>query len=138
MAQYINKDTYVGNTGKQLKDIKTNADNISINANNISSNTNKINAINKRLSNVCLHSGAGPTSFTVHGGPYATILVISMYYVGIIALNNGGQNVHNIYGGIPNLTFTWINSTTIQISGFESWNHHIFIGSSTIDQIISN
>ena len=29
MAQYINKDTYVGDTGKQLKDIKTNADNIS-------------------------------------------------------------------------------------------------------------
>ena len=28
MAQYINKDTYVGDTTKQLKDIKTNADNI--------------------------------------------------------------------------------------------------------------
>lgn len=28
MAQYINKDTYVGDTNKQLKDIKTNADDI--------------------------------------------------------------------------------------------------------------
>ena len=28
MAQYINKDTYVGDTSKQLKDIKANADNI--------------------------------------------------------------------------------------------------------------
>jgi len=26
MAQYVNKDVYVGDTGKQLKDIKTNAD----------------------------------------------------------------------------------------------------------------
>lgn len=33
---YINKDFYVGDTGKQLKDIKTNADNISSNTNNIS------------------------------------------------------------------------------------------------------
>lgn len=45
MAQYINKDTYVGDTGKQLKDIKTNADNISSNLmsiNNINNNLNKI------------------------------------------------------------------------------------------------
>ena len=28
MAQYINKDTYVGDTGKQLKDILTNANNL--------------------------------------------------------------------------------------------------------------
>ena len=35
MAQYINKDTYVGDTGKQLKDIKTNADNIDTNTTNI-------------------------------------------------------------------------------------------------------
>ena len=117
----MNKNACVGDTGKQLKDIKNNSD-----------------ILNKRLSNVCLHSDSGPTSFIVHGGPYAVIIVISMYYVGIIALNNGNQNVHNVYGGIPNLTFNWLNSTTIQISGFESWNHHIFIGSSTIDQIISN
>lgn len=35
MAQYINKDTYVGDTGIQLKDIKINAD-------NITSNTSKL------------------------------------------------------------------------------------------------
>lgn len=121
MSSFIYKDTYVGDTGKQLKDIKNNSD-----------------ILDKRLSHVCLHSGAGPTSFTVYGGPYATILVISMYYVCIIALNGGTQNVLNIYGGIPALTFNWLNSTTIQISGFESWNHHIFIGSSTIDRIINN
>ena len=121
MSSFINKDTYVGDTGKQLKDIKNNSD-----------------ILNKRLSQVCLHSGAGPTSFTIHGGPYATILVISMYYVGIIALNGGNQDVHKVYGGMPNLTFDWLNSTTIKISGFESWNHHIFIGSSTIDKITNN
>lgn len=43
MAQYINKDAYVGDTGKQLKDIKTNADNISNNTTNINNNTTNIN-----------------------------------------------------------------------------------------------
>lgn len=38
MAQYINKDAYIGDTGKQLKDILTNA-------NNIASNTNKLNQV---------------------------------------------------------------------------------------------
>ena len=35
MTQYINKDTYVGDTGKQLKDILTNANNIANNANKL-------------------------------------------------------------------------------------------------------
>ena len=35
MAQYINKDAYIGDTGKQLKDIKTNADNINTLKNNL-------------------------------------------------------------------------------------------------------
>ena len=30
MAYYVDKDTYVGNTGKQLKHIKTNSDNIAM------------------------------------------------------------------------------------------------------------
>lgn len=42
MAQYINTDAYIGDTGKQLKDIKTNSD-----------------ILNKRLSHVCLHLGDG-------------------------------------------------------------------------------
>ena len=59
MAQYINKDTYVGDTGKQLKDIKTNADNIAnnlskINNNttNISKNTTDINSLKTRTTNL--------------------------------------------------------------------------------------
>lgn len=40
-VQKINPDTYVGNTGKQLKDIKTNAD-------NISNNTTKLNEFNTK------------------------------------------------------------------------------------------
>lgn len=44
-VQKINPDTYVGNTEKQLKDIKTNAD-------NISSNTTNINNISSRVSNL--------------------------------------------------------------------------------------
>lgn len=51
MAQYINKDTYVGDTGKQLKDIKTNADNISNNTTNISNIINTLNDL-KRYRNV--------------------------------------------------------------------------------------
>ena len=42
MAQYINKDIYVGDTGKQLKDIKTNSDNIANNLSKINNNTTKI------------------------------------------------------------------------------------------------
>ena len=45
MAQYINKDVYVGDTGKQLKDIKTNADNISTNTADIKNLKNKSNVI---------------------------------------------------------------------------------------------
>lgn len=59
MAQYINKDTYVGDTGKQLKDIKTNSDNISANlskinnnTNNISKNTTDINSLKTRTTNL--------------------------------------------------------------------------------------
>lgn len=42
MAQYINKDTYVGDTGKQLKDIKSNANNIANNLSKINNNTTNI------------------------------------------------------------------------------------------------
>lgn len=59
MAQYINKDTYVGDTGKQLKDIKTNSDNIAnnttkINNNttNISKNTTDINSLKTRATDL--------------------------------------------------------------------------------------
>lgn len=59
MAQYINKDAYVGDTGKQLKDIKTNSDNIAnnttkINNNttNISKNTTDINSLKTRATDL--------------------------------------------------------------------------------------
>ena len=59
MTQYINKDTYIGDTGKQLKDIKTNADNISSNLSkinnnttNISKNTTDINSLKTRTTNL--------------------------------------------------------------------------------------
>ena len=59
MAQYINKDTYVGDTGKQLKDIKTNSDNICANLSkinnnttNISKNTTDINGLKTRTTNL--------------------------------------------------------------------------------------
>lgn len=38
----LNQDTYVGNTGKKLSDILTNANNIKNNTNNIAINTNKL------------------------------------------------------------------------------------------------
>lgn len=59
MAMKINKDTYVGDTGKQLKDIKTNSDNISTNLSkinnnttNISKNTTDINSLKTRTTNL--------------------------------------------------------------------------------------
>lgn len=58
-VQKINPDTYVGDTGKQLKDIKTNADNISANLSkinnnttNISKNTTDINDLKTRTTNL--------------------------------------------------------------------------------------
>ena len=45
MAQYINKDTYVGDTGKQLKDILTNANNIANNSTQISTIQGIVNAL---------------------------------------------------------------------------------------------
>ena len=58
-VQKINPDTYVGDTGKQLKDIKTNADNISSNLSkinnnttNISKNTTDINSLKTRTTNL--------------------------------------------------------------------------------------
>ena len=45
----INKDLYVGDTGKQLKQIKTNADNIATNTTNITNNTNKIATLSYNL-----------------------------------------------------------------------------------------
>ena len=50
-VQKINPDTYVGNTGKQLKDIKTNADNISANLSKINNNTTKINNNTTKINN---------------------------------------------------------------------------------------
>lgn len=52
MAMKMNKDAYVGDTGKQLKDILTNANNISNNTNNISNNTNSINDILNKISGI--------------------------------------------------------------------------------------
>ena len=41
MAYKINEDLYIGNTNKQLKDIKTNSDNIATNADNIATILNR-------------------------------------------------------------------------------------------------
>lgn len=49
----VNPDLYVGSTGKQLKDIKTNADNISNNASNI---TNILTRMNTKVSITNLYS----------------------------------------------------------------------------------
>lgn len=45
MAEYINKDAYVGDTGKQLKDIKNNADNIANNSTQITNLQELINTL---------------------------------------------------------------------------------------------
>ena len=47
--QKINQDLYIGDTGKQLKDIKTNADNIKTNADDIKTNNDNINILKNNL-----------------------------------------------------------------------------------------
>ena len=45
MAQYINKDTYVGDTNTQLKDIKTNKDNLTNLNNDVSNLKSNVNSL---------------------------------------------------------------------------------------------
>ena len=48
----INPDLYVGNTGKKLSDILTNANDILTNANDISTNKSNISVLNNKVNNV--------------------------------------------------------------------------------------
>ena len=75
----INSDTYVGNTGKQLKDIKTNADNISTNASNITTLNNSMNRIgtiyNATKTNIAVNANSSNVicSITLQPGTYVIV-----------------------------------------------------------------
>lgn len=85
MAQYINKDTYVGDTGKQLKDIKTNADNISVLGGKITNVENVLNGLIKIVdvstNKFSFNSGnryRGSINYTLPSG-YVLISVMTCY-----------------------------------------------------------
>lgn len=85
MAQYINKDTYVGDTGKQLKDIKTNADNISVLGGKITNVENVLNGLIKIVDiatdKFSFNSGnryRGAINYTLPSG-YVLISIMTCY-----------------------------------------------------------
>lgn len=137
-VQKINPDTYVGNTGKQLKDIKTNAD-------NISNNTNKLNEFDTKSlsssgyqkitggmliqwgqSNITVESNVMEKQYTINypkkfGNIYQVIPVLNDPGYGIQKLD-GGLGIHSvntsnfvvtyksggIYTSARTLTIRWI------------------------------
>ena len=104
MGQYINKDTYIGNTGKQLKDIKTNSDNISsnttkitnleknvkTNSNNISSNTTKITNLEKIK--ITAHFVSGDTQKTTTIARARFTENYELAYLVCIPISTGGTS----------------------------------------------
>lgn len=111
-VQKINPDTYVGNTGKQLKDILTNAD-------NISSNTTKLNDFGTKSlsssgyqkitggmliqwgqSNITVNANVMEKTYTINypktfGNVYQVIPVLNDPGYGIQKLD-GGLGIHSV------------------------------------------
>ena len=110
MAQYINKDAYVGDTGKQLKDIKTNADDIANLDTRITDNTNTIDRNN---SVIMLRKNDEPIAWSSTGQwnrmPFTTQL--QRYGNSILKSSTSGQltidkDVSCIYAK-GKITFNW-------------------------------
>lgn len=103
MAQYINKDAYVGDTGKQLKDILTNT-------NNIKTNTNNINNLQNNKQDKLYDSGYIPmdsfgTYFTEYGNNYRAVRVRKIgnvcYLKGLINVSQARNDTEDIVCTIP-------------------------------------
>lgn len=115
MAQYINKDAYVGDTGKQLKDIKTNADNISSNTTKINDNTNTIDRNN---SVIMLRKNAEPIGWSNTGSwdrlPFETLWqkygnsILKSYSSGRLIIDKDVKSIY-VKGKV---TFDWNNGGT--------------------------
>lgn len=93
MAQYINKDTYIGDTGKQLKDILTNADNISNLQNNKQDKLTTNRVAISTSNSVKVYRYGNVVSVDIDGyiqesnGIIATGLPIPVYLVYLTGLN---------------------------------------------------
>ena len=115
-VQKINPDTYVGDTGKQLKDIKTNAD-------NISNHTTKLNEFdNKNLSSTGYQKITGgmliqwgQTNITVEANVHEKYIDIvypkqfSSVYQVVCCLNDVGYGVQGLDAGISATSLTTSN-----------------------------
>lgn len=92
--------------------------------------------VNEALNDACIHGGGGVSSFDIYTkNGYGIVLIVSSYYVMIITLQKGSQTTNNVYGTPPAFTYTWDGDNKLTISGFETWNHQILIGSSMIRTI---
>lgn len=103
MAQYINKDTYVWDTGKQLKDILTNY-------NNIKTNTDNINNLKNNKQDKLYDSGYKPmdsfgTYFTEYDNNFRAVRVRKIgnvcYLKGLISVSQTRNNTEDIVCTIP-------------------------------------
>lgn len=102
-VQKINSDTYVGDTGKQLKDIKTNSD-------NIKTNTDNINNLKNDKQDKLYDSGYKPmdsfgTYFTEYGNGYREVRVRKIgnvcYLKGLINVSQDRNNTEDNVCIIP-------------------------------------
>lgn len=103
MAQYINKDTYIGDTGKQLKDILNNS-------NNIKTNTNNINNLQNNKQDKLYDSDYQPidsfgTYFKEYGGDYRKVGVRKIgnvcYLKGLIRVTQARNNTEDVVCVLP-------------------------------------
>ena len=92
--------------------------------------------VNEALNDACIHGGGGVSSFDIYTkNGFGIVLIVSSYYVMIVSLQKGSQTVNNVFGTPPTLTYTWDGDNKLTVSGFETWNHQILIGSSMIRTI---
>lgn len=79
---------------------------------------------------------SGRTNLTIYtDNGYGLVFIVSSYYVMMITLQNGTQTTNNVFGTPPTFTYTWDGTSSLSIIGFETWNHHIAIGSDHIRRI---
>ena len=122
-VQKINQDLYIGDTGKQLKDIKTNADNIKTNANDIKTNNDNINTLKNNLNVGYEVITTTPTSMPVKDDTsWKTLFTKKInkglyLLVGAINTNNWGSGGRDFPLGILLNDVEIYNSNQVLVTG---------------------
>lgn len=92
--------------------------------------------LSSTLTGVKLLGFSSRTNLTIYtDNGYGLVFIVSSYYVMMISLQKGTQTTTTVFGTPPTLTYTWDGTSSLSIIGFETWNHHIAIGSDNISRI---